>query len=42
MKLDTAGKVFGYWNKKDNTFQFKLPPGTCKAEIKENPLQIFA
>ena len=33
MKLATVGKVFGYWNKKDNTFQFKLPPGTCKAEI---------
>ena len=27
------GKAFGYWNKKHNTFQFKLPPGTCKAEI---------
>ena len=27
------GKAFGYWNKKDNTFQFELPPGTCKAEI---------
>ena len=33
MKLATAGKAFGYWNKKDYTFQFKLPPGTCKAEI---------
>ena len=33
MKLATVGKVLGYWNKKDNTFQFKLPPGTCKAEI---------
>ena len=33
MKLATAGKAFGYWNKKDNTFQFKLPPGTCKADI---------
>ena len=33
MKLATAGKAFGYWNKKDNTFQFKLPPETCKAEI---------
>ena len=33
MKLANAGKAFGYWNKKDNTFQFKLPPGTCKAEI---------
>ena len=33
MKLATAGKEFGYWNKKDNTFQLKLPPGTCKAEI---------
>ena len=33
MKLATAGKAFGYWNKKDNTFQFKLPPGTCKVEI---------
>ena len=33
MKLATAGKAFGYWNKKDNTFQFKLPPGTCKAEV---------
>ena len=32
MKLATAGKAFGYWNTKDNTFQFKLPPGTCKAE----------
>ena len=33
MKLATAGKAFGNWNKKDNTFQLKLPPGTCKAEI---------
>ena len=33
MKLATVGKAFGYWNKKDNSFQFKLPPGTCKAEI---------
>ena len=33
MKLATVGKAFGYWNKKDNTFQFKLPPGTCKVEI---------
>ena len=32
-KLPTAGNAFRYWNKKDNTFQFKLPPGTCKAEI---------
>ena len=33
MKLASAGKAFRYWNKKYNTFQFKLPPGTCKAEI---------
>ena len=33
MKLATAGKAFGYWNNKNNTFQFKLPPRTCKAEI---------
>ena len=33
MTSATAGKAFGYWNNKDNTFQFKLPPGTCKAEI---------
>ena len=33
MKSTTAGKAFGFWNNKDNTFQFKLPPGTCKAEI---------
>ena len=33
VKLATVGKAFRYWNKKDNTFQFKLPPGTCKAEI---------
>ena len=33
MKLATAGKAFWYWNKKDNTFHFKLPPGICKAEI---------
>ena len=33
MKLATVSKAFGYWNKKDNTFQFKLPPGTCKVEI---------
>ena len=33
MKLATAGKAFGYGNKKDNTFQFKLPPGTCEAEV---------
>ena len=31
MKSATAGKAFGFWNNKDNTF--KLPPGTCKAEI---------
>ena len=33
MKSATAGKAFGFWNNKDNTFQFKLPPGTCKAEM---------
>ena len=33
MKSATAGKASGFWNNKDNTFQFKLPPGTCKAEI---------
>ena len=33
MKSATAGKAFGFWNNKDNTFQFKLSPGTCKAEI---------
>ena len=33
MKSATVGKAFGFWNNKDNTFQFKLPPGTCKAEI---------
>ena len=33
IKFATVGKAFGYWNKKDNTFQFKLPPGTFKAEI---------
>ena len=33
MKLATAGKAFGYRNKKDDTFQFKLLPGTYKAEI---------
>ena len=33
IKSATAGKAFGFWNNKDNTFQFKLPPGTCKAEI---------
>ena len=33
MKSAMAGKAIGYWNNKDNTFQFKLPPGTCKAEI---------
>ena len=33
MKSATTGKAFGFWNNKDNTFQFKLPPGTCKAEI---------
>ena len=32
-EVATAGKAFGFWNNKDNTFQFKLPPGTCKAEI---------
>ena len=32
MKSATAGKAIGFWNNKDNTFQFKLPPGTCKAE----------
>ena len=33
MKSATAGKAFDFWNNKDNTFQFKMPPGTCKAEI---------
>ena len=33
MKSATAGKAFGFWNNEDNTFQFKFPPGTCKAEI---------
>ena len=33
MKSATAGKAFGFWNNKDNTFQYKLPPETCKAEI---------
>ena len=33
MTSATAGKAFGFWKNKDNTFQFKLPPGTCKAEI---------
>ena len=33
MKSATAGKALRFWNNKDNTFQFKLPPGTCKAEI---------
>ena len=33
MKSATAGKAIGFWNNKDNTFHFKLPPGTCKAEI---------
>ena len=33
IKSTTAGKAFGFWNNKDNIFQFKLPPGTCKAEI---------
>ena len=33
MKSATTGKAIGFWNNKDNTFQFKLPPGTCKAEI---------
>ena len=32
-EVATAGKAFGFWNNKDNTLQFKLPPGTCKAEI---------
>ena len=33
MKSATAGKAFDFWNNKDNTFQYKFPPGTCKAEI---------
>ena len=29
----TAGRAFGMWNNKDNTFQFKLPSGVCTADV---------
>ena len=32
-KLATAGKAFGIWEKREGTFQFKIPQGTCKAEV---------
>ena len=28
-----AGKAFGVWNDKTNTFQFKLPSGVCTADV---------
>ena len=33
MKLASAGQAFGVWNSKENTFRFKVPAGTCKAEV---------
>ena len=33
MKLASAGQAFGVWNSKENTFRFKVPSGTCKAEV---------
>ena len=32
-KVATAGKAFGVWNDKNNTFQFKLPSGVCTADV---------
>ena len=33
VKVATAGKAFGVWNDKTNTFQFKLPSGVCTADV---------
>ena len=33
VKVATAGRAFGVWNNKDNTFQFKLPSGICTADV---------
>ena len=33
VKVMTAGRAFGVWNKKDSTFQFKLPSGVCTADV---------
>ena len=33
MKVATAGKAFGVWYEKLNTFQFKLPAGVCAADM---------
>ena len=33
VKVVTAGRAFGVWNKKDSTFQFKLPSGIRTADV---------
>ena len=33
VKVAMAGKAFGVWNDKTNTFQFKLPSGVCTADV---------
>ena len=33
VKVATAGRAFGVWNDKDNTFKFKLPAGVCTADV---------
>ena len=33
VKVAMAGKAFGVWNDKTNTFQFKLPSGVCAADV---------
>ena len=33
VKVAMAGKAFGVWNDKTNTFQFKLPSGVCADDV---------
>ena len=33
VKVAMAGKAFGVWNDKTNTFHFKLPSGVCTADV---------
>ena len=33
VKVATAGRAFGVWNDKDNTFKFKLSAGVCTADV---------
>ena len=33
VKVVTAGRAFGVWNKRNSTFQFKLPSGVCTGDV---------